>query len=99
MNKFLTQDEAAERLGVSASTMKRWRFQGLIPYIPGRPVLFGEQDLADFTAGLAEEKRKKAAICEPGTPEFLAKSKREARQRATVAQLHRRFKAKWGREK
>ena len=99
MNKFLTQDETADRLGVSASTLKRWRFQGLLPYIPGQPVLFDEQDVVNFGAGRAEEKRKKAAICEPGTPEYVAKSKREARQRATLAQLHRRFKAKWASEK
>jgi excisionase family DNA binding protein len=58
--KLITQDEAAKRLGVSSSTVKRLRIDGKLTYIPGRPVLIDEADLEKYIAAKAEADAKKA---------------------------------------
>jgi excisionase family DNA binding protein len=46
--KYLTEREVAERMRCSTSKVKRLRFTGGLPYIPGRPVLISEADLEEF---------------------------------------------------
>lgn len=45
---FLTEPEVAERLRCSTSKMKRLRLSGRLAFIPGRPVLIAESDLAAY---------------------------------------------------
>ncbi len=59
--KLITQEEAARRLGVSPSTVKRLRISGRLAYIPGRPVLIDEADLEEYVAAKAEADAKKLA--------------------------------------
>jgi excisionase family DNA binding protein len=55
---LLSESEAAERLGCSASTVKRLRLSGRLTYLPGRPVLIDEKDLAVFIADRAKQKEE-----------------------------------------
>lgn len=45
---LLTEAEAAERLRVTAKAVKRWRLDGLISYLPGRPIYILERALTEF---------------------------------------------------
>ena len=42
---FLTEREVALLLRRSQSTIARWRREGRLPYIPGRPVLIDSTDI------------------------------------------------------
>ncbi|MER8515556.1 helix-turn-helix domain-containing protein [Mesorhizobium sp. M1060] len=46
--KLLLQDEVAEILRCSVSTIRRLRQSGKLAYLPGRPVLIDEADLAQY---------------------------------------------------
>jgi hypothetical protein len=45
---LLTQTEVAGRLGYSVIKVKRLRRAGLLPYVPGRPVLILAKDVQDY---------------------------------------------------
>lgn len=86
--KLITQDEAARRLGVSSSTVKRLRIDGKITYIPGRPVLIDEADLEKYTTAKAEAAAKRA--------EALIETPAERARRAwIVRRAHLLTKAKF----
>ncbi|MGH6860040.1 MAG: helix-turn-helix domain-containing protein [Phyllobacterium sp.] len=85
--KMLTQDEAARRLGVSQSTIKRLRLDGKLTYIPGRPVLIDQADLDAYTAVKAEADAKKK-VQNTETPAELA------RRIWIVRRVHASMKAK-----
>ncbi|TGT63722.1 DNA-binding protein [Mesorhizobium sp. M00.F.Ca.ET.170.01.1.1] len=55
VGKLLTQDEVADILECSTSTIKRLRQTGRLAYIPGRPVLIDEADLAAYQETLRRE--------------------------------------------
>lgn len=46
--RLLTEPEVAEILRCSCQKVKRLRLSGDLPYIPGRPNLILEEDLADY---------------------------------------------------
>ncbi|WEZ82193.1 helix-turn-helix domain-containing protein [Rhizobium sp. 32-5/1] len=100
MIRLLTQAEAAKRMGVSVEKLKRLRGQGMISYIPGRPVLFDEKDVDEFAAAYAERKRVKAALKVPGSPEYLEKKRQDAEgrhcMRIRVMMIHREMARKRG---
>lgn len=48
MSEWLTQDEAAARLGVSRRTVERLRAEGALPYRPGRPVRISAAAIEDY---------------------------------------------------
>jgi hypothetical protein len=50
-HRFLTEPEAAEILRCSTTKVKRLRLSGQLAYLPGRPVLIDEADLAAFIEG------------------------------------------------
>lgn len=52
--RLLTQEEVAERLRVSQSTIKRLRLDGKLAYVPGRPILIDQADLDAYIATKAE---------------------------------------------
>ncbi|OQP84615.1 DNA-binding protein [Rhizobium rhizosphaerae] len=54
--KLLTEPEAAQILQCSTSKIKRLRFAGKLAYVPGRPVLIDEKDLAAY---IDEKKRER----------------------------------------
>lgn len=58
---LLTEAEVAERLRCSKSKVKRLRLGGKLAYLPGRPVLIDEADLAAY---LNSVKRKAEAETE-----------------------------------
>ena len=66
--KLLTEPEVAEMLRCSTSKIKRLRLSGALAYIPGRPVLIAEQDLAEYLDRL-KQNAKPAAPASPATPE------------------------------
>lgn len=45
---MLTEAEVAQRLRCSASKVKRLRLSGVLPYLPGRPVLVVLSDLENY---------------------------------------------------
>lgn len=53
--KLLTQDEVAEILCCSVSTIKRLRQTRRLAFIPGRPVLIDEADLGAYQETLRRE--------------------------------------------
>lgn len=55
--KLLTEPEVAEILRCSANSVKRLRLQGKLTYIPGRPILIDEADVAEFL-----ERERQASI-------------------------------------
>jgi len=49
--KFLTQDEVANMLGLASCTLRKWRWEGKGPkYLKlGSRVLYRESDILDYT--------------------------------------------------
>ncbi len=47
---LLTEAEVAKVLRCSTSKIKRLRYAGELPFLPGRPVLIAEEDLHTFIA-------------------------------------------------
>mgnify|MGYP000881535323 FL=1 len=66
--KLLTEPEVAEILRCSRSKIKRLRLSGALAYIPGRPVLVAETDLAEYLDRL-KQNAKPASPAPPATPE------------------------------
>lgn len=58
---LLTEAEVAERLGCSRTTVKRLRLSGRLTYLPGRPVLVDEADLAAYLDSETQRKAQRAA--------------------------------------
>jgi excisionase family DNA binding protein len=78
--KLLTQDEVAEILECSVSTIRRLRQTRRLAYIPGRPVLIDEVDLAAYKETLRREdpppiaeKDKDGYVRPPQSPAALAR--------------------------
>lgn len=59
MKKYLTQTEVGKVLRVSVCSVARLRRQGLLPYVPGRPVLVPEDGLENYL------KQKETRKCIP----------------------------------
>lgn len=78
--KFRTEPEVADILRCSTSKVKRLRLSGALPYIPGRPVLIAEEDLAEYLERL-KQSTPSAPPPKPTTPEeehaAMVKSARE----------------------
>lgn len=62
--KMLTEPEVAEILRCSTSKVKRLRLSGALAYIPGRPLLIAETDLAEYLERLKQSARQ----AQPLTP-------------------------------
>ncbi len=58
---FMTESQAAQRLGCSTSTVKRLRLSGKLSYIPGRPVLIDEADLEAYLLARSQADAEKLA--------------------------------------
>jgi excisionase family DNA binding protein len=59
MDKLLTPNEMAERLGVKPSTIYRWTHEGFIPYVKmGRFVRFKTKDIEKWVDERATDGRK-----------------------------------------
>lgn len=73
MSKFITNDEAAQYIGVAPSTMRKWVYERFVPFRKhGRKVLFCKDDLDRWS----EEKRV-AAIPDDEHDELLSSLKNE----------------------
>jgi hypothetical protein len=81
---FLTEREVADRLRCSLPKVKRLRLTGKLTYLPGRPPLVDEEDLAAYIA-FAKRSSEPPPPLTPG--EARAKGIAEARQRARGAWL------------
>lgn len=93
---FLTEPEVAERLRCSTSKIKRLRLSGQMSYLPGRPVLIDEADLAEY---LERVKRRQAAKLAAEQAEQARKASGtvgdpDPRRWALKAALKRSFRAK-----
>jgi len=85
--KLLTQDEVAKILDCSVSKIRRLRQTRRLAYIPGRPVLVDEADLAAYQETLRREdpppiaeKDKGGYLRPPESPAALARRIWLARQ-------------------
>ncbi|MDM9629779.1 helix-turn-helix domain-containing protein [Rhizobium sp. S152] len=58
--KMLTEQEVADILRCSRGKVKRLRFSGKLPYIPGRPLLIDEVDLLAYIEASKREVQAKA---------------------------------------
>jgi excisionase family DNA binding protein len=83
--KMLTEMEVAEALRCSASKVKRLRLSGRLAYLPGRPVLVREEDLAAYL----ESVRRPARTVEDGAPlkSFLLETEAAERLRCTTKRI------------
>ncbi|OLP52619.1 hypothetical protein BJF92_14470 [Rhizobium rhizosphaerae] len=81
--KLLTEPEAAQILQCSTSTIKRLRFAGKLAYLPGRPVLIDEADLAVYIDEKKRERERRDA------ERRAAQAPMEARRWAAIAVLLR----------
>lgn len=84
-SKMLTEIEVAEALRCSASKVKRLRLSGRLAYLPGRPVLVREEDLAAYL----ESARRPARAAEDGTAlkNFLLETEAAERLRCTTKRI------------
>jgi hypothetical protein len=96
---LLLEAEVAERLRCSTSKIKRLRLSGVLPYIPGRPVLITEDDLAAFIetlkcqAQLRLDRMKKPDLSTPeGQKQAEANAALRARQIWTLRQTASRLR-------
>lgn len=64
MSKLLTDLEVAERLRCSGEKVRRLRYRGLLPYVPGRPVLTAEADLDAYL----DSAKRRAVPAGPSSP-------------------------------
>lgn len=97
VGKLLTQDEVAEILACSVSKIRRLRQTRRLAYIPGRPVLIDEADLATYQETLKraapppKAEKKKAEFVHPTqSPANLARLIWLARQNAAYERAKRR---------
>lgn len=97
VGKLLTQDEVAEILGCSVSKIRRLRQTGRLAYIPGRPVLIDEADLAQYQEALKRaalppkaEKKKEEFVHPQQSPAKLARLIWLARQNSAHERAKRR---------
>ncbi|WP_396998890.1 helix-turn-helix domain-containing protein [Ochrobactrum sp. S1502_03] len=56
--KLLVQQEVAELLGCSCSTVQRLRLTGRLEYMPGRPILITEKAVQDYLAQKQADKEQ-----------------------------------------
>jgi hypothetical protein len=84
---FLTEREVADRLRCSLPKVKRLRLTGKLAYLPGRPPLIDEEDLASYIA-LAKRRPEPPPPPPPPTPEETrAKVAADAKEWARTAWL------------
>jgi hypothetical protein len=81
---FLTEREVADRLRCSLPKVKRLRITGKLTYLPGRPPLIDEEDLAAY---IALAKRRSEPPPPPTPEEARTKVAVDARQWARLAWL------------
>lgn len=86
--ELITDAEAAARYGHTTKAIKRLRYLGRLPYVPGYPPLLDAADVAEYF-----EKKRLAALAKipptPGTPEFAAALELKTRNRMR-ARLHKK---------
>jgi hypothetical protein len=88
---FLTEREVADRLRCSLPKVKRLRLTGKLTYLPGRPPLIDEEDLAAY---IALAKRSSEPPPPPTPEEAKAERAADARQWARMAWLKRQMRRK-----
>jgi hypothetical protein len=88
---FLTEREVADRLRCSLPKVKRLRLTGKLAYLPGRPPLVDEEDLAAY---IALAKRSSEPPPPPTPEEARAKLAEDAREWARMAWLKRQMRRK-----
>ena len=86
---FLTEREVADRLRCSLPKVKRLRLTGKLTYLPGRPPLVEEEDLAAY---IALAKRSSEPPPPPTPEEARAKRAADARQWARMAWLQEQMR-------
>ena len=86
---FLTEQEVADRLRCSLPKVKRLRLTGKLTYLPGRPPLVEEEDLAAY---IALAKRSSEPPPPPTPEEAKAERAADARQWARMAWLKRQMR-------
>lgn len=73
MFTLLTEQEAAEMLCCSPSKIKQLRLNGHLAYLPGRPILFREEDLKTYMEHTLRQAQPMIASDKP-TPEHKAQT-------------------------
>lgn len=86
--KLLTQSEVAAVLRCSVVKVKYLRLSGRLAYLPGRPVLVSETDLAEFIAAETRKAQERVAKAAPPTPEQTAEAARAAARRSWLRKQH-----------
>ncbi len=93
--RLLLQREAAAKLHCSVGTIARLRREGILAYIPGRPVRISAEDVQKFKdeqirreLALEPNPRRKSRFAQDATPEQVA----EAAEARAKRKLHQRIK-------
>jgi len=68
MSKLISEQEAAEQLGVSIQTMRRWRSEGRdLPWARiGNQIRYRQEDVTNFVNAAFEESSKGKSLARAG---------------------------------
>nr|RAV97908.1 DNA-binding protein [Aerococcus urinae] len=94
--KLLTEPEVAERLRCSREKVKRLRLSGKLAYIPGRPLLVDEVDLAAYLASIRRQVLSPAEKTEEKRQKEIADAARWAREAVLLRRPRRNAKSTTG---
>lgn len=84
---LLTEAEVAERLRCSRSKVKRLRLSGCLAYLPGRPVLVDEADLAAYLDSVKRQGEERQAEAEANKPDECQAAAARARETWLLRQM------------
>lgn len=91
---LLTEAEVAERLRCSTSKVKRLRLSGKLAYLPGRPVLVDEADLAAYLDSVKRQGEERQAKAEAGKPDECQAAAARARETWLLRQMREKTRRK-----